>query len=206
MTTSSKTFLPSVLCVLQSSHRAPGCAVSVWCPPAPHSGLLAALSRTATPLPPVYRGHSHSISAPHHRPSSDTLLPTQKYCSAFFPEHLYKKGKKNPSLLCSEIILQLFLMLRSNRPPLLHFTLLVLERAELVSDSLPFPPNLHNKFLHQNSIMISSLSKKCCSCLLLLVSKDMNITRKQRHGATVFDEITSSLTPLGYMGFEKKMF
>lgn len=105
--TSSKTFLPSVHVVLHSSHRAPGCAVSVWCPPPPHSGLLAALSHTATPLPPVYRGHSHSISAPHHPPSSDTLLPTQRSCPAFFPEHLYKKGKK-PSLLCSEIILQLF--------------------------------------------------------------------------------------------------
>lgn len=75
-------FLPSVHSESDASWRSCGCAVSVWSPSLPHSGLRPSLFCTATPLPPVCRGQTHSSTEPLHPPSPDTLLQTQKRCAA----------------------------------------------------------------------------------------------------------------------------
>lgn len=80
--------LPRGHCVLSSILH--GCSAPVWSPPPLHTGFLPHLSCTATPLPPVCRGQSHSSSALSLRPSLETPPQWQTGCVAFFHVHLKK--------------------------------------------------------------------------------------------------------------------
>lgn len=85
---SEEMFLPSVHFEWHASQSITGCALSAWILSLLHTGLLAGLSCTATPLLLDCKGQLHSRSAPCHHLSSDPLLLTQTRCSASFPVHL----------------------------------------------------------------------------------------------------------------------